>query len=109
MAHTDDVIRGNVRKWVEAPVMYNGGMLDGKFCVLMGSSPRFDMYGCEFGWGKAVALRSGAASKFEGKVSSYPGWEGGGSVDLEVCLSTEAMTALEADPEFLNVVSLNIN
>ncbi|XP_039142996.1 uncharacterized acetyltransferase At3g50280-like [Dioscorea cayenensis subsp. rotundata] len=109
VAHTDDVIRGNVRKWVEAPVIYNGGMLDGKFCVLMGSSPRFDMYGCEFGWGKAVALRSGAASKFEGKVSSYPGWEGGGSVDLEVCLSTEAMTALEADPEFLNVVSLNIN
>ncbi|KAH7658058.1 Transferase protein [Dioscorea alata] len=109
VAHTDDVIRGNVRKWVEAPVMYSGGMLDGKFCVLMGSSPRFDMYGCEFGWGKGVALRSGSASKFEGKVSSYPGWEGGGSVDLEVCLSTEAMTALEADPEFLNVVSLNIN
>ncbi|KAJ0979823.1 hypothetical protein J5N97_015297 [Dioscorea zingiberensis] len=104
VAYTDDVIREMVRKWVEAPMVYNASMFD-EFSVLMGSSPRFDMYGCDFGWGRAVALRSGSANKFYGKVSSYPGWEGCGSVDLEVCLETESMAALEADPEFRAAVS----
>ena len=57
--------------------------------------------------GKAVALRSGYANKFDGKVSSYPGYEGGGSIDLEVCLSPDSMSALESDKEFMNAVSLS--
>ncbi|KAJ3700023.1 hypothetical protein LUZ61_003728 [Rhynchospora tenuis] len=71
----------------------------------MGSSPRFDMYGCDFGWGKALAARSGSANKFDGKISAYPGSERGGSIDLEVCLLPEYMSALERDEEFLAVVS----
>ncbi|KAH7658060.1 Transferase protein [Dioscorea alata] len=104
VSHTNDAIRGMVKRWVEAPVVYKLSMFD-NFSVVMGSSPRFDMYGCDFGWGKAVALRSGSANKSDGKVSSYPGWEGGGSVDLEVCLPAKSMATLEADPEFLAAVS----
>ncbi|KAJ6828009.1 putative acetyltransferase-like [Iris pallida] len=103
-SHDDGAIRGLVRKYHERPAVYGLSGFD-KRSVMMGSSPRFDMYGCDFGWGKAVALRSGAANKFDGKVSSYPGREGGGSVDLEVCLLPEYMAALEMDEEFMSVVS----
>ncbi|RZC68648.1 hypothetical protein C5167_031926 [Papaver somniferum] len=73
--------------------------------VLMGRSPRFDVYGCDFGLGKALAARSGYANKLDGMVSSYPGLTGTGSVMLEVCLSPESMRALESDEEFMDTVS----
>ncbi|XP_006287610.2 uncharacterized acetyltransferase At3g50280 [Capsella rubella] len=73
--------------------------------VHMGSSPRFNKYGCEFGMGKAVAVRSGYGGKYDGKVSAYPGREGGASIDLEVCLLPEFMEALESDQEFMSLVS----
>ncbi|KAJ4748899.1 HXXXD-type acyl-transferase-like protein [Rhynchospora pubera] len=71
----------------------------------MSSSPRFDMYGCNFGWGKAMAARSSSSNKFDGNITAYPGWEGDGSVDLEVSLLAEYMSELEKDEEFLAVVS----
>ncbi|KAM1364813.1 hypothetical protein ACFX13_043923 [Malus domestica] len=64
------------------------------------------MYGNEFGMGKAIALRSGYATKFSGKVSSYEGREEG-SIDLEVCLPPEAMSALECDKEFMEAASVS--
>ncbi|KAJ4965674.1 hypothetical protein NE237_017523 [Protea cynaroides] len=51
------------------------------------------------------AVRSGSANKFDGKVYLYPGREGGGSVDLEVSLPAESMSAFESDPEFMDSVS----
>ncbi|KAL3001469.1 hypothetical protein AAZX31_08G004000 [Glycine max] len=80
--HNNGVVLQSLKVWLESP-----------FVIQMGSSPRFNVYGM----GKAVAARSGYANKFEGKVTSYPGHEGGGSIDLEVCLSP--------DEEFLNAVS----
>ena len=70
--HSDKVVRGFVDEWLKSPFIYH---LDKLFdcSVMMGSSPRFDMYGNEFGIGKAVALRSGYANKFVGKVTSYEG------------------------------------
>ena len=56
--------------------------------------------------GKALALRSGYANKYDGKISSFPGYEGG-SIDLEVCLPPYSMRALETDEEFMDVVSLS--
>jgi hypothetical protein len=64
------------------------------------------MYGNEFGMGKALAVRSGYANKFDGKITSYPGLEGGGSIDLEVCLSLDKMMALETDKEFTSSTSV---
>ncbi|GAV61302.1 Transferase domain-containing protein [Cephalotus follicularis] len=105
VGHTDKEVRGFVEAWLQSPSLYQLHQFFDPQSVMMGSSPRFNMYGNEFGLGKAIALRSGYAHKFDGKVSSYPGHEGGGSIDLEVCLSPDNMTALESDVEFMNAVS----
>ncbi|XP_014500146.1 uncharacterized acetyltransferase At3g50280-like [Vigna radiata var. radiata] len=101
----DRVVLQYLREWLDSPVIYQMGRFFEPYCVMMGSSPRFNMYGSEFGMGKAVATRSGYANKFDGKVSSYPGREGGGSIDLEVCLFSHTMSALESDKEFMDAVS----
>ncbi|MED6208307.1 hypothetical protein PIB30_043758 [Stylosanthes scabra] len=93
------------KKWLKSPVIYQHARFFEPDSVMMGSSPRFNMYGNEFGMGKAVAVLSGYANKFDGKVTSYPGREGGGSIDLEMCLFPESMCALESDLEFMNAVS----
>ncbi|KAK4599360.1 hypothetical protein RGQ29_009433 [Quercus rubra] len=105
--HTDKVVRDWVDTWLQSPIVFQPARLFDPYSVMMGSSPRFNMYGNEFGMGKAVALRSGYANKFDGKVSSYPGYEGGGSIDLEVCLPPDSMSSLESDKEFMDAVSLS--
>ncbi|MCL7024898.1 hypothetical protein MKW94_026854 [Papaver nudicaule] len=103
--HADEKIRGLADEWMKKPVIFQAAQFVDDSTVMMGSSPRFDMYGCNFGLGKAVAARSGYANKFDGKVSSYPGLTGTGSVMLEVCLPPETMSALESDEEFMDAVS----
>ncbi|KAH7846643.1 hypothetical protein Vadar_016381 [Vaccinium darrowii] len=92
-------------KWMEHPFMYILGKFSGQFGLIIGWSPRFDMYGSEFGMGRAVAIRSGYDARFDGKVTFYPGYEGGGSMDVEVCLFPEAMSRLESDGEFMDAVN----
>ncbi|KAL2346417.1 hypothetical protein Fmac_000417 [Flemingia macrophylla] len=105
--HNGEAVLQSLKEWLECPLIYQLGLYFDPYCVMMGSSPRFNMYGNEFGMGKAIAVRSGYANKFDGKVTSYPGHEGGGSVDLEVCLSPCIMTALESYQEFINAVSVS--
>ncbi|KAJ3703310.1 hypothetical protein LUZ61_007015 [Rhynchospora tenuis] len=102
--HTDSAIRDLVHEYMQNSYIFNKFRND-IHSIMISSSPRFDMYSCDFGWGKALAVRSGIANKFDGKLMAYPGWEGEGSVDIEVCLSPECMSALERDEEFLAVVS----
>ncbi|KAL5777723.1 hypothetical protein ACOSP7_010649 [Xanthoceras sorbifolium] len=101
----DKTVREWVESWGQFPFIYQLGQFFDPKSVMMGSSPRFNKYGIEFGLGKAVTLRSGYANKFDGKVSCYPGHEGGGSIDLEVCLPPDSMHALESDKEFMAAVS----
>ncbi|KAL9231700.1 hypothetical protein vseg_006894 [Gypsophila vaccaria] len=75
--------------------------------ISIGGSTRFDMYGPEFGLGKAVAVLAGYANRDDGKLTANPGRVGNGSVDLEVSLKPETMNALELDQEFMNFVSLS--
>lgn len=100
--HTDEKISSDMDLWLNSPS--NKRFFDTNV-VHMGSSPWFNKYGSEFGMGKAVAVRSGYGNKVDGKVSAYPGREGGGSIDLEVCLLPEFMEALESDQEFMSLVS----
>ncbi|XP_021852267.2 protein ENHANCED PSEUDOMONAS SUSCEPTIBILITY 1-like, partial [Spinacia oleracea] len=104
--HGDKVVRDFINRWLKSPDIFKLEKLTDSYSVMMGSSPRFDMYGKEFGLGKAVAVRRGYADKFVGKVTCYPGYEGGGSVDLEICLTPDSMEALELDQEFMDNVSL---
>uniref|UniRef100_J3LIW8 Uncharacterized protein n=1 Tax=Oryza brachyantha TaxID=4533 RepID=J3LIW8_ORYBR len=66
------------------------------------------MYGCDFGWGKAVDARSGTANKTDGETALYPGRDGGGSVDAELMLTPEHMAALKHDDElWLEILARN--
>jgi len=70
-----------------------------------GSSPRFDVYGNDFGWGRPLAVRSGSGNKVDGKVTVYEGRDGRGIMAREACLSPEALDRLIADEEFMEAVS----
>ncbi|RZC81102.1 hypothetical protein C5167_043680 [Papaver somniferum] len=82
--HTNEKIRGSRDEWMRKPYILKMGTLLDDASVLMGNSPRFDIYGCDFGLGVAVAARCGLANKFDGKVTSYRGLTGIQSVMLEV-------------------------
>ncbi|KAK1427430.1 hypothetical protein QVD17_16116 [Tagetes erecta] len=102
--HGDKEIREYMDMWVKSPFVYKVGVFFDGNSIQMGSSPRFDMYGNEFGLGKGLAVLSGYANKFDGKVTLYEGREGGGSMDLEVCLLPQNMVAFESDEEFMSLV-----
>lgn len=104
VAHDDATVRLGVSDWESNPRCFPLGNFDGAM-ITMGSSPRFPMYDNDFGWGRPLAVRSGKANKFDGKISAFPGRDGAGTVDLEVCLAPETMEGLESDPEFMQYVS----
>ncbi|XP_047329048.1 uncharacterized acetyltransferase At3g50280-like [Impatiens glandulifera] len=104
LAHGDATVRKFVADWERDPRCFPLGNFDGAM-MTMGSSPRFPMYENDFGWGKPLAVRSGRANKFDGKISAFPGRVGGGSVDLEVVLAPETMSCLESDQEFMQYIT----
>nr|CAB3479715.1 unnamed protein product [Digitaria exilis] len=73
--------------------------------MVTGNSPRFDVVGNDFGWGKPLAVRSGRANKVDGRVTVYEGIDGGGSIGMEVCLSPETLARLVVDDEFMSAVT----
>ncbi|XP_051136459.1 uncharacterized acetyltransferase At3g50280-like [Andrographis paniculata] len=86
-----------VQDWLKNPALIK------KIAVptfVLGSSPRHNVYGCDFGWGKPVAVGSGMGQKFDGKMIVYPTPEPGG-MDVEVWLSQETMMAVDDDEEFM--------
>lgn len=104
-AYGDGAIRRAAAAWQAAPRCFPLGNPDGSV-ITMGSSNRFPMYeGNDFGWGRPLAVRSGRANKFDGKMSAFPGRAGDGSVDIEVCLPPETMAALLRDAGFMQYVA----
>ncbi|MED6194902.1 hypothetical protein PIB30_032812 [Stylosanthes scabra] len=101
------VVMNWLKEWLRSPAIHQTGGFVDPYSVVMSSSPRFNVYGNEFGMGKAVAVLSGYANKYDGKVTSYPGREGGGSIQLEVCLSPHTMSALESDQHFMDTVTVS--
>ncbi|CAL5197719.1 unnamed protein product [Lathyrus oleraceus] len=100
MLHSDEKIRKHYECWLRVPRLLEiSGLANGN-SLATSSSPRFDVYGNDFGWGKPVAVRSGGANKNNGKITVYAGAEEG-SIDIEVCLSYEILEALGNDTEFV--------
>ncbi|RZC92357.1 hypothetical protein C5167_003963 [Papaver somniferum] len=104
VGRTDQNVRKWLSDWIEEPKIFQTRPNNDQACILVGGSPRFDTYGCDFGWGKPLTVRSGWPFKFNGNVLTYPGRAGGGSIDVEICLSTTDMSALECDGEFMSAV-----
>nr|GEX34250.1 uncharacterized acetyltransferase At3g50280-like [Tanacetum cinerariifolium] len=102
--HDDAIVKKWVKSWIESPIIIKMSQMKDLNSIHVGSSPRFDMYGCEFGLGKAVAARSGQTNKGDGKITMYPGPEGGGSMDVEVCLLPEYMMNFESDEELISAL-----
>nr|XP_027191754.1 uncharacterized acetyltransferase At3g50280 [Cicer arietinum] len=99
-AYDSGVVRRVIENWEREPKCFELGNNDGGI-LQMGSSHRFPMYDNDFGWGRPIAVRSGGANKFDGKMSAFPGRKGGGSIDVEVVLAPETMALLETDSEFM--------
>lgn len=72
------------------------------------NSPRFNVYGNDFGWGRPIAVRSGGADKVDGTVTVYAGPEKG-SLELEICASAKALMGLLEDEEFMGTTSRKIS
>jgi hypothetical protein len=98
-------VRNNLTCWAQKPNLLYAKPSRNCAHTVTGSSPRFDVYSNDFGWGWPLAVRSGAGNKVDGKVTVFEGRAGGGSMALEVCLSPEALGRLIADEEFMEAVS----
>ncbi|KAG2329448.1 hypothetical protein Bca4012_020987 [Brassica carinata] len=72
--------------------------------VLVSSSPRFDVYRNDFGWGKPVAVRAGPGNNISGKLVLFPGVDEG-SFDIQATLWCDVLVNLFADVEFLEHVT----
>ncbi|XP_073121257.1 uncharacterized acetyltransferase At3g50280-like [Henckelia pumila] len=71
---------------------------------MLSSSPRFYVYGNEFGWGKDIAVRSGIGSKFDGRITVFAAADSNG-IDVEVYSTKETLEAMANDAEFIEVVT----
>ncbi|XP_062010960.1 uncharacterized acetyltransferase At3g50280-like isoform X2 [Rosa rugosa] len=99
----EDVTR-ELEDWVKAPIIRPSLRAQTRVhSLLTGSSPRFNVYGNDFGWGRPLAVRSGNANKMNGKLTVFPGAEEG-SIDFEVCLLPETLHAMADDAEFMEAV-----
>ncbi|KAJ4950179.1 hypothetical protein NE237_027011 [Protea cynaroides] len=99
--HDSKAIENRNKEWEAAPKLFQWKDA-GPNCVAVGSSPRFQVYDIDFGWGKPDTVRSGRNNKFDGMVYLYQGKNGGEkSIDVEISLDIQVMENLETDKEFL--------
>ncbi|KAM0863424.1 hypothetical protein ACQ4PT_044597 [Festuca glaucescens] len=59
-----------MREWLESwtrepQFRYFGSLMSGGAALMTGSSPRFNVFGNDFGWGKPTAVRSGREGKID--------------------------------------------
>ncbi|OMO58123.1 Transferase [Corchorus olitorius] len=102
---TEQSFKSYLVSWLASPQMVTMNSLTNKNkCLVASSSPLFNMYGNDFGWGKPIAVRSGLANKFDGKITLFRGAEEG-SIDIEACLSPETLEAMGNDEEFMDSVA----
>ncbi|XP_037489872.1 uncharacterized acetyltransferase At3g50280-like [Triticum dicoccoides] len=70
--------------------------------VVVSGSPRFDVYGNDFGWGRPLGVRTGPGNKLDGLITVFEDGGGAGGMELEVCLAPHALASLIADQELMN-------
>lgn len=99
-SHNAEAINKRNEEWESKPVIFQYKDA-GVNCVAVGSSPRFQVYGVDFGWGSPESVRSGLNNRFDGMVYLYPGKSGGRSIDVEISLEANTMEKLQKDQHFL--------
>ncbi|XP_022740497.1 uncharacterized acetyltransferase At3g50280-like [Durio zibethinus] len=101
---TEETFKKFLQSWPASPKLVTMSNMTSNTLVIS-SSPRFNMYGNDFGWGKPIAVRSGSANKFDGKITLFCGAKEG-SIDIEACLSPEILEAMANDQEFIDIVTV---
>ncbi|XP_073128473.1 uncharacterized acetyltransferase At3g50280-like [Henckelia pumila] len=89
----------NMENWAENPAIPSK-RLSSNICVVS-NSPRYDVYGNDFGWGKPIAVRSGMELKVDGRITVYPAADPGGGIDVEAYLTEGTLEAMANDAEFV--------
>lgn len=92
--------------WAKEPKFLQFDAIPTNHFILI-NSPRFDVYGNDFGWGPPVAARSGKGSSFDGRVTVSAGLAEG-SLDVEVCLLKETLSAMVEDDDFMEFVTTKV-
>ncbi|XP_021274936.1 uncharacterized acetyltransferase At3g50280-like isoform X5 [Herrania umbratica] len=101
---TEEEFKKVLESWIASPKVIKMAMMSSNV-LIASSSPRFNMYGNDFGWGKPIAARSGPANKFDGKLTLFPGAEEG-SIDIEACILSETLHVMANDQEFMDTVTI---
>ncbi|KAK2410787.1 hypothetical protein QL285_046132 [Trifolium repens] len=98
-------VMSRYESWLKTPLLMVLGCLSRSNVLVTNSSPRFNFYGNDFGWGKSIVVRNGVGNKSIGKVTLFAGVEEG-SIDVELCLPYNVLEALGNDQMFLVAMSV---
>ncbi|KAI3885887.1 hypothetical protein MKW92_018357 [Papaver armeniacum] len=90
--------------WLKKPVLQSTHDLISKTNLRTGSSPKFNVYENDFGWGRPLAMRCGSTYKYEGKLSIDPG-PVQGYICVDAFLPIEVFRALDDDPVFIKAIT----
>ena len=94
-----------LESWMKNPQPLSDIYLIINNSLFASSSPRFNVYGTDFGWGRPIAVRSGGGNKPYGKTTLFQGADKG-SIDIEACLFPETFEAMMEDAEFMEAVTV---
>ncbi|OIW02238.1 hypothetical protein TanjilG_15121 [Lupinus angustifolius] len=100
-SYSDEKLKILYKSWVRPPSMFESGGVSNMLGT--SSSPRFNVYGNDFGWGKPLAVRSG--NSMNGITTLFAGAEEG-SIDLTLCLPYKVLEAIGNDPQFMDPFSI---
>ncbi|KAF8108976.1 hypothetical protein N665_0104s0283 [Sinapis alba] len=102
-SQTNEELRRFAENWVKNPKIPNSLVVNNT--LIVAGSPRFNVFGNDFGWGKPIAVRGGPGIAGHGKILAYPGTEKG-STEIHTSLWSHVLDKLLADEEFLQHVDV---
>ena len=97
-SQTTKEVRKYLEDWVKAPKMKKT-ISSTSNALLTAGSPWFNVHGNDFGWGRAIATRSGA-NKYDEELVVFQGAEEG-SMNIEAFFLPETLQAMEDDAKFI--------
>ena len=101
---TEENFKKSLEAWTASPKLLTMGSMTTN-ALVTSSSPWFNIYGNDFGWGRPVAVRSGSGNKHDGKLTVFRGVEEC-SIDIEACFTRKTLEAMANDEEFMDAVTI---
>ncbi|AES87160.1 protein ENHANCED PSEUDOMONAS SUSCEPTIBILITY 1 [Medicago truncatula] len=90
-------IMSDIESWLKTPSILEP-VKSASNLLIASSSPRFNYYGNDFGWGKPIAVRNGVGLKRNIGIVNVLGGEEEGSIDIEVSFPYNILEAIGNDP-----------